>query len=253
LKGGNACLPRVPKEGLSEALVDPAIETLRKRGSEVLFNRRVIGLIIQQGRVVALHTTEGQIPLASDDGVVLAVPPWVAAELLPDITVPNAFESILNVHFRISVRPEPDIAEAGFVGLVNGTAEWIFIKPDHVSVTVSAANKLIDRQADDLALTVWRNVAKALGLEGALATEVPPFRVIKERRATVVANVVQEERRPGAQTDLANLTLAGDWTDTRLPGTIEGAIRSGVTAANLILSPPKSPRRRKKKRMADVD
>jgi uncharacterized protein with NAD-binding domain and iron-sulfur cluster len=140
------------------------------------------------------------------------------------------------------VKPGGAVAEAGFVGLISGIAEWIFIRPDHVSVTVSAANNLIDRPADDLALAVWRNVAKAFDLEAAMV-EVPPFRVIKERRATIVANVAQEERRPEARTEIENLVLAGDWTDTRLPGTIEGAIRSGVTAAKLILAPPKTARR----------
>lgn len=254
LKGGKACLPRVPKVGLSEALVDPAIETLRQRGADILFNRRITGLIVEHGRVTALGTTDGPVRLEADDSVVLAVPAWIAGELLPNITVPNAFESILNVHFKIAVKPEPDVAEAGFIGLVNGVAEWIFIRPDHISVTVSAANKMIDRPADDLAWAVWRNVAKALDLVGNRATKVPPYRVIKERRATVVANVAQEERRPEARTDIENLVLAGDWTDTRLPGTIEGAVRSGVTAARLILNPPKSAgRRRKKKRMADDD
>ncbi len=255
LKGGKACLPRVPKEGLSEALVDPAIDTLRKRGADIQFNRRIVGLDFSQGRVTALRTTEGSVTLDAGDQVVLAVPPWVAGELLPDITVPNAFESVLNVHYRTAVKPNRDVAKAGFIGLVNGTAEWIFIRPDHISVTVSAANKMMDRPADDLAFAVWRNVAKALGLKGAAATGVPPFRVIKERRATVVANIAQEERRPGARTDIENLVLAGDWTDTRLPGTIEGAIRSGVTAAKLLLNPPKATvqRRDKKRPAADVD
>ncbi len=248
LKGGKACLPRVPKEGLSEALVDPAVDTLRKRGAEVLFNRRVTSLVVERGRVTALGTTDGSVMLDPDDNVVLAVPPWVAGELLPDLTVPNAFESILNVHFKIEVRPEPDVIEAGFIGLVNGTAEWIFVKQDHLSVTVSAANKMIDREADDLALTVWRNVVKALDLSAAQAIEMPPFRVIKERRATIVANVAQEERRPAAQTDIENLMLAGDWTDTRLPATIEGAVRSGVTATTMILKPPNVPPQRGKKR-----
>lgn len=254
LKGGAACLPRVPKEGLSEALVDPAIDTLRKRGADIQFNRRLVGLDAKQGRVAALRMTDGPVTLDPDDQVVLAVPPWIAGELLPDITVPNAFELILNLHYKTVLKAAPDIAEAGFVGLVNGTAEWIFVRSDRISVTVSAANKLIDRQADDLAFLVWRNVVKAFGLEGA-AAEIPPFRVIKERRATIVANVAQEERRPGAGTDLANLVLAGDWTDTRLPGTIEGAVRSGVTAVKLLLNPPKvpTPTRRERRLAADAD
>jgi squalene-associated FAD-dependent desaturase len=252
LKGGKACLPRLPKEGLSEALVDPAVATLRQRGASIQLNRRIVGLVRKEDRVVALRTSDNDISVGDGDAVVLAVPPWIAGEMLPDITVPNAFESILNVHFKAEVQPEGDLAEAGYIGLVNGTAEWIFVRPDRVSVTVSAANRLIDRRADDLAATIWRDVVKALDLEADSGAEPPPYRVIKERRATIVANAEQEERRPGARTDLTNLTLAGDWTDTRLPGTIEGAIRSGVTAARLLLKPGKAAARRARKLMPDA-
>jgi squalene-associated FAD-dependent desaturase len=250
LKGGKACVPLLPKEGLSDALVEPAISTLRERGADILFSRRISGLVIDHGRVTALQTNEGKVVLGLDEAVVLAVPPWIAAELLPDVTVPNAFESILNVHFKLKVEPAGEIAEAGFVGLVNGTAEWVFIKSDHVSVTVSAANHLIDQPADDLAITIWGDVAKALNLA---AMEMPPFRVIKERRATVVANAAQEARRPGARTGIENLTLAGDWTDTRLPGTIEGAVRSGVTAVQADLDPPNAVSTRRTRKLASHD
>jgi hydroxysqualene dehydroxylase len=249
LKGGNACLPRVPKEGLSEALVDPAVATLRERGAEILFSRRINRLVLDRDRVIGLGTHEGQVNVAAEDHVVLATPPWVTGELLTDVTVPNAFESILNVHFKIAVQPDPDVAEAGFIGLVNSTAEWIFVRPDRVSITVSAANKLIDRPANDLAVEVWNDVVKALHLRGTQA-DLPPFRVVKERRATIVANLVQEERRPGAETHIVNLILAGDWTDTRLPGTIEGAIRSGDTAAALILRSKGVPNLADKQRVA---
>ena len=237
LKGGKYCLPRMPKEGLSEALIDPAVETLRTRGVDVLFNRRVTGFEIADGRVASLVTADGTVVLEPDDRVVLAVPPWIASELLPDLTVPNAFESILNIHYKIVAPVTGDKAEAGFVGLINGIAEWVFVKSDHVSVTISAANKVIDQAAVDLAVIVWRDVATALELPPSLSNEIPKFRVIKERRATIVANAAQEDRRPGAVTDLANLALAGDWTDTRLPATIEGAIRSGVTAIKALTGP----------------
>jgi hydroxysqualene dehydroxylase len=254
LKGGNACLPRVPKEGLSEALVDPAVATLRQSGAEVLFNRRITQLVVEQDQVMALGCHDGPVSLDRGDFVVLAVPPWVAGELFPDLTVPNAFESILNVHFKIEVQADLDVATAGFLGLINGTAEWIFVRPDRVSVTVSAANQLIDRPANELADLIWRDVVKALELAGTQAA-LPPFRVVKERRATIVANLVQEARRPGAATPIGNLLLAGDWTDTRLPGTIEGAVRSGVTAAELIPRSPKasSPSARKTRIVANAD
>jgi uncharacterized protein with NAD-binding domain and iron-sulfur cluster len=74
-------------------------------------------------------------------------------------------------------------------------------------------------------------VREALGV----AAPMPPVRVVKERRATFAADATQERRRPPARTRLANLVLAGDWTATGLPATIEGAIRSGRTAARVLL------------------
>jgi len=60
--------------------------------------------------------------------------------------------------------------------------------------------------------------------------------VVKEKRATFAATAAQERRRPGTRTGLANLALAGDWTATGLPATIEGAIRSGRAAAEVLLA-----------------
>ena len=126
-----------------------------------------------------------------------------------------------------------DAGEAGFIGLVRGTAEWVFVKPGHVSVTISAANRMVDQPAEAIAGAVWPDVRMALGLEG----EIPPYRVVKERRATFAATAAQERLRPAARTGLENLVLAGDWTATGLPATIEGAIRSGQSAAEALRAP----------------
>ena len=226
MRGGSACIPRFPRAGLSDALIDPAVATLRKRGAAIHVSRRIAGLEIAGDRVVALLTPDGPLPLAPDDTVILAVPPWVATSLLPGLTAPDAFESILNIHFRVTA----DAGEAGFIGLVRGTAEWVFAKPDHVSVTISAANRMVDRPAEAIAAAVWPDVRAALGLDGG----IPPYRVVKERRATFSATATQERLRPGARTAVTNLVLAGDWTATGLPATIEGAIRSGRTAAEAL-------------------
>jgi len=227
--GGSACIPRFPRDGLSGALVDPAVATLRARGAGIHFSRRIAGLEVAGGRVVTLQTPDGPVPFAPDDAVVLAVPPWVMTTLLPPLTAPDAFESILNIHFGVVADP----GEAGFVGLIRGTAEWVFVKPGHVSVTISAANRMVDWTAEAIAAAVWPDVRAALRLQG----EMPPYRVVKERRATFAATATQEGLRPGARTALANLALAGDWTATGLPATIEGAIRSGRSAAEVFLAP----------------
>ncbi len=226
MQGGGACVPRFPREGLAPALIDPAVATLAARGASIHFSRRVAAMHIAGGRVVGLQTTGETVALGMDEAVVLAVPPWVATMLLPGLTAPDEFESILNIHFRL----EADPGEAGFVGVVGGTAEWVFVKEGHVSVTISAANRMVDDPAETIAAAVWPDVCAALQVTG----DMPPFRVVKERRATFAATALQEARRPSAHTALANLVLAGDWTATGLPATIEGAIRSGNRAAEIL-------------------
>ena len=236
MRGGAACIPMIPKQGLSEALIDPAIATLKSRGADIRFNSRIAELARGNGRVTALRGPDGEIPLDQGDAAVLAVPPGGASDLLPGLIVPDAFEAILNIHFRYVADSAGPFAATGFIGLTSGTAEWVFIKQDHVSVTISAANNIVDDSARTIAALVWPNVVDALGLPADLKNDLPPFRVVKEKRATFAATARQDSRRPDAATDLAaNLAIAGDWTDTGLPATIEGAIRSGRTAADVLL------------------
>jgi hypothetical protein len=206
--------------------VDPAVATLRAGGATIHTGTRISGLTLAQDRVAALTGPNGPILLGRPDRVILAVPPWIATDLLPGLTVPTEFQAILNLHFRIDANP----GEAGFWGLIGGTSEWVFVKPGVVSVTISAANRFVDRTAEDLAATVWPEIRRVLSLPEPL----PPWRVVKEKRATFAATPAQQLRRPSATTAWQNCTLAGDWTATGLPATIEGAIRSGVTAANAL-------------------
>ncbi|HTR16722.1 MAG TPA: hydroxysqualene dehydroxylase HpnE [Acetobacteraceae bacterium] len=226
-QGGEACVPVFPREGLSESFIDPAAAYLSARGAEIRTGSRVAGLTIEGGRVAELALPEGKLPLGPEDAVVLAVPPPVAATLLPGLTVPDQFEAIANLHYRFEAEPGP----AGFIGLVGGTAEWVFVKPGIVSITISAANRLADHAPEALAETVWREVQAALGITAPL----PAWRLVREKRATFAATPAQDARRPGPRAaGLANLALAGDWTATGLPATIEGAIRSGCTAARAL-------------------
>jgi len=115
-------------------------------------------------------------------------------------------------------------------GVVNGMVEWLFVFPDRLSVTISGADRLLDTPREELAARIWQEVAKIAGIAGRL----PPWQIVRERRATFAALPAENAKRPGARTDWNNLLLAGDWTATGLPATIEGAIRSGNRAAELI-------------------
>ena len=227
MRGGAACIPAYPQEGLSATFVDPALAALQQAGASVTFGCRAMAVTTEGDQVKQIATSLGPIELGPDDRAILALPAPVAQGLLPGLSAPEAFESIVNLHYRCDADP----GAAGFVGLLGGTAEWAFVKPGVVSVTISAANRLIDRSASDLAATVWPEVSAALRI----AQPLPPWRVVKEKRATFAATPAEHRKRPGTRIGLANLVLAGDWTNTGLPATIEGAIRSGQTAAAAFL------------------
>ena len=226
-KGGLASRPRIASPTLDAAFVEPALARLRAAGAEIRLGRRLRSLALSEERVSMLAFADGPVPLGPEDAVVLAVPPWAAQELLPGLMVPDDFRPIVNAHFAIAPPP----GASPMVGLTGGTAEWVFAFPDRLSVTVSAADHLME--AEDLPARLWADVAAVHGLQGA----VPPNRIVKERRATFAATPAQAARRPKAWTGWGNLALAGDWTDTGLPATIEGALRSGEVAAAVALSP----------------
>jgi hydroxysqualene dehydroxylase len=228
-RGGAACQPLVPRGGLSETFVDPALATLRACGGEIRFGARLKGLCFEAERVCELIFDEGAVGLGAGDTVVLAVPAAVAGRLVPGLEVPDAFAPIVNAHFRC---PAPEGAPL-FLGIVGGTAEWVFRKREVVSVTVSAADRIADQPAEVLRDLLWRDVALAYGMASA---PVPPARIVKERRATFLASPEQLRRRPLAVTRWRNLLLAGDYCATGLPATIEGAIRSGFAAAACVMN-----------------
>ena len=229
--GESACRPRIAASGLSDAFVHPALDFLQRRGAEVRLGSRLRGIRCRDGRARRLRFGEATVDFSEGDSLVLAVPPAAAAELLPDLTVPEASSAIVNVHFRLPMPPGLP-ADLPFMGLIGGTAQWLFVRGEIASVTVSAAGALSVEPAAVIARKTWRDVAIALRLNGA---ELPAYRVVKEKRATFAQTPEQLVRRPDTRCGLVNVYLAGDWVDTGLPATIEGAIRSGQAAAGAML------------------
>jgi squalene-associated FAD-dependent desaturase len=223
--GGAACRPLIARDGLGSAFIEPALRFLAERNAKVLFGHRLRALDYAQDKVAGLDFGEDKVTV-DGDRVILAVPPPVAADLVPGLETPTQFHAIVNAHFRLA----PPAALAPITGVVNGTIEWLFSFPDRLSVTISGADRLLDVPRETLARTIWDEVAVVAGLPKAL----PPWQIVRERRATFAATPDENARRPGARTAWSNLVLAGDWTRTGLPATIEGAVRSGNRAADLI-------------------
>jgi squalene-associated FAD-dependent desaturase len=224
--GGKACRPLIAPDGIGNAFVAPALRTLRERGIEVVLQHPLHALRFEGDRVAALDFGEDLIALKENDSVILAVPAYGATALVPDLTAPSAFRSIVNAHYRI----DPPAGSTRMIGVVNGTSEWIFALPGRIAVTVSDAGELLEMPRAELAAKIWHEVAAITGLPN----ELPPWQIVRERRATFAATPEENAKRPGPVTKWRNLILAGDWTATGLPATIEGAVRSGHRAAELV-------------------
>jgi len=226
-KGGRAYRPRIATPNLAAAFIDPALAFLKAHGARLQFNERLRAITFDSRAAAALEFPDATLPLGPRDAVILAVPPWIARDLVPRLLAPSEFRSIVNAHFKFPAPPgSPPI-----LGVIGGTAEWIFAFDDRISVTVSGADAIVDKDRQELAEILWADVAKAL----AIPVPLPIWQIVKEKRATFAATPTQEAMRPTAATGWRNFFLAGDWTDTGLPATIEGAVRSGEKAAALAL------------------
>jgi squalene-associated FAD-dependent desaturase len=226
-KGGRFYRPRIAHPTLAAAFIDPALKFLENHEASVQLGTRLRRLVLDDNGAIALETAGANLPVKGEDVVVLAVPPWVAADLVPRLVVPDEFRAIVNAHFRMTAPPGTPL----ILGVIGGVAEWIFAFSDRISVTVSGADAIVDWDREELARLIWADVAKALELK----EPMPAWQIVKEKRATFAATPVQDAKRPPAATRWGNLFLAGDWTQTGLPATIEGALRSGEAAAALAL------------------
>jgi squalene-associated FAD-dependent desaturase len=236
-------LPLVPLSGLYAA---PARTYLEARGSAVRLGRPA--RVTRDGDAFTVRAGDDrwQTPY------VIAAVPWHAVATLFDGGMPSELESIACT--AAAMRPVPivtvnlwydrQVLEQGDVplrGLVGRTAQWVFDRraiagdtASHVSVITSAASGLSERTDASIVDVIARDLADALPL--AAAAVVIRATVVREKHATFSVRP-GSPARPGEQTPLKNFLMAGDWLHTGLPGTIEGAVRSGNRAATLLLQP----------------
>ncbi len=255
----------VPRVGLSELLVDPAVSFIRAHGGDVRFGVDVKETLGGEGAhadglraparcaggpVTGVRTQDGEVVDASS--VILAVPSTAVERLMPDscrarLHLPEmssaAVSPILCIHlwYAHPVAPHP------VVGVLGRRIHWVFrherIDPvrgarggapgeagrgERLSLVISAAREEAGWTNEAL---IGAGVQDCVALFGEIARTPSHAVVIREKRATFSLSPSVESLRPGAQTPVSNLFLAGDWTATGLPATVEGAIRSGESAA----------------------
>ncbi len=221
--GAFEAIPKTAKENLGNTFIEPAIDYLETCAEPVMYGARVQSLEFYEERVKSIVFSDRHIQVHKGEQVVLAVPPWIAQKLVPGLSAPGAFFGILNGHFMLP----REFQKLKIIGVINGTSEWIFAKNAMASVTISAVDENQTSETRLLANTMWQEICSVLSL-GELP--IPAHRIVHEKRATIAHTASQERLRPDTRTRYLNLFLAGDWVQTGLPCTIEGAIRSGEMA-----------------------
>jgi squalene-associated FAD-dependent desaturase len=232
----------LPARPLHAMYAEPARRYVLERGGEVRTSA-VARLIVENGRVAAVSVRDERFAAPS----VLAAVPWYGLRTLCGDSPPPQLAATLAVAAGMQPMPivtvnlwyDRPVMEESFVGLPGRTMQWVFDKraafgesASHLSLVSSGAQDIVARSNDELARLAASEVEAGLPA----ARGVWPVRatVIREKHATFSLAPGQPPR-PGIRTPLPNLFLAGDWTDTGLPATIEGAVISGHRAAEAII------------------
>ncbi|MCZ6608718.1 MAG: FAD-dependent oxidoreductase, partial [Alphaproteobacteria bacterium] len=213
-----------------EAFVGPALGAIEALGGEVRFHDPLTAIETAGKAARAGIFRSGRAPLGPGDALILALPPWALAGLQPRGEEPPSYRAraIICAHFATEGAPEVRQA-ARLTGCINGMAQWFAATDGVLSVTVSAADRWMTHEVDDIAARLWRDASTAFHLPGA---PIPAYRVIKERRATAeVAGGF------GPRGEISKLLFAGGWTSARYPDTIEAAVASGIRAARCLETP----------------
>lgn len=213
-----------PKKNWSDALIEPLTAHLKNAGVKIHFNKTVKKFNIDEDNLLIKKIVfiDSEVD-CSGSSVVLATTGSAASRLV-EITMPDIYEPIINIHFKTT-----HTLPAQICGVINSVVEWVFVKPNTISTTFSAARKLVGSDEAKLAKETWQVCSAVLGL----APELPEYRVIIEKRATFACTKDEILKRPEQKTKYKNLYLAGDYVNTGLPATIEGSVLSGANISAL--------------------
>ena len=248
-------VPAVPLANL----YDGCKSEIERRGGEVILRAPVRGLKIENGELSGIRFDEAREETA--DAYVFAVPHTALAELLPE-SMKQGDPSLANLD-KIKVAPitgvhlwfDRQVMREPFVTLLDTTTQWIFNKTalyanlngegkspvsgQYLQLVISASYDLLEKPRQEIIDLALAEVRQAL--PAARDAELVKATVIKEAAATFSPEPGVDRWRPRQQTAIPRLFLAGDWTATGWPATMEGAVRSGYLAAQAVLRSANSP------------
>jgi squalene-associated FAD-dependent desaturase len=232
----------IARVGLSDLYTDGARLFIESRGGRVRTGAEVQRLVVEQGSIVGADLKGGERIEA--DWFISAVPPSAFLQMLDEETTKD-FAAIRKLEaspiVSINLWFDRPVIDREFTGLIGMRCQWLFnkdlilapaTKTNQIAVIISAARGFVDWTRDalvEMALTELHEMIPA-SRDATLIQSA----IVKEREATMAHSVESDGLRPVARTSISNLILAGDWTDTGLPATIESAVLSGHKAAEMV-------------------
>lgn len=235
----------ISKVGLSDLYVDAARNFIESRGGQLSLNSDVTGIELEDGRCVALRLRNGEI--LHPDFVISAVP-YFALRRMIDPQVQAVSPSLKSLHHftsapivSINLWYDRPVTDLRFTGLLDSPVEWVFNRsaiagtpdksPQHLALIISGAHRAARLSKESLIRLAVDEMNRFFPAAG---TPRHAF-VIREIDATISHGVGVAQLRPPCVTEFDNFLLAGDWTATGLPATIEGAVQSGHVAAESLI------------------
>ena len=231
--GSNLVLPDV---FLSELLTDPAEKYLTDKGSIVITNKKISKINVREDNVTSI-IAEDNAEIKSDY-YVSAVGFFDINNLLIGSNVLMEKEQLLtspivNIHLKFD-RDITGIIKNRFEGILSSNIQWVFrVKNDQVCIVISSAKKIAEMEKEAVLELCKGELYKCY--PELKNVNITGSRVLKEMRATFLPDKRSINIRPKCRTSLKNLYLAGDWTDTGLPATIESAVKSGKICSKEII------------------
>jgi len=227
LHGNKATAILTPKNGLSELLINPAEIYLRKHDSEIKLSESVKGLVVSNNKIVEILTDKSNY---KDFDAVISAVPYEAINKIVELGAKNflpEYSSIVSIQVKLQNNPLND----DYYALVNSPIHWVFNNKTHLSLVISGADGFSNLPKEQISAIAKEELAKYFRIS---EDNISGTTVIKEKRATYVPNADFISNRPGSVSHIDNLILAGDWIDTKLPCTIESAVKSGYLAADIV-------------------
>jgi squalene-associated FAD-dependent desaturase len=237
-QAASIAFPAVPLDAM---YVAPSREFLEARGGQV-WTKALARVVVENGRAVGVRARGGREIRA---GAIVSAVPWFALRQLFD-GVPPGLHPVVADASRMGSYPivtvnlwfDRGVLETPFVGLPGRTMQWAFDRSaiagaqrPHLSLVSSGAAGVAGQSNAAIVTLALRELRDAV--PAARSAAVRKASVVRERRATFSLAPGQPPRPP-AHTPLDRFYLAGDWTDTGLPGTIESAAMSGHRAAEAV-------------------